>query len=48
MFFDLRAYCRKRNEILARYYLRTNFHLIPNGVEFGEYDDAGGNATRIL
>jgi hypothetical protein len=41
---DLRA---GKGESLATYYLRTYGHLIPEGVEVWEYDEATGEAQRV-
>jgi hypothetical protein len=39
--FVLRDYSRKRKETLARYYIRTYAHLIPEGVEIWEFGKQG-------
>ena len=36
--FVLKDFSKKRNETLAQYYLRINAHLIPEDVEFWEFD----------
>ncbi len=43
--FVLRDYNPKKKETLAEYYLRTHNHLIPDGVEIWEYDEATGEAV---
>jgi len=45
--FVLYDYSEKRNETLAEYYLRTNYHLIPQDVEFWEYDEGEKTAKRV-
>ena len=45
--FVLKDYSKKRNETLAQYYLKTNYHLIPNDVEFWEYDKNKKEAKKI-
>ena len=45
--FVLKDVSQKRNETLAEYYLRTNFHLIPTDVEFWEFDEEGDTAARL-
>ena len=39
---------RGNGESLAKYYLRTYGHLVPEGVEFWEYDPAATEALKIL
>ncbi|MBM7070604.1 hypothetical protein JQC92_00910 [Shewanella sp. 202IG2-18] len=46
--FVLRDFNPKRRETLAEYYLRTRKNLIPEGVEFWEYDDTQQTAKRLL
>lgn len=46
--FVLRDYSDKRQETLGAYYIRTKIHLIPDGVEFWEYDPSMNWAERIL
>jgi len=46
--FVLYDFSKKRKETLARYYIRTYKHLIPNDVEFWEYKEAQMAAKRIL
>lgn len=45
--FVLKDYCPKRKETLAQYYLRTYSHLVPNAVEFWEYDEQESDAIQI-
>ena len=45
--YVLKDFSQKRNETLAGYYLRTNTHLIPDGVEFWEFDEAADTAERL-
>ena len=45
--FVLRDFRHNRNETLAEYYLRTNFHLIPIDVEFWEFDDTSDTAKKL-
>ncbi len=45
--FVLRDYSEKRKETLAEYYLRTHRHLVPNDVEFREYDEKKANAIKL-
>lgn len=45
--FVLKDYCPKRKETLAEYYIRTYFHLIPQDVEFWEYDEKESKASQI-
>ena len=45
--FVLRDLRRGTGESLASYYLRTYNHLVPSGVEFWEYDEAAGVASRV-
>lgn len=46
--FVLRDYSEKRQETLADYYLRTYSHLIPEGVEFWEFDEASKDAVKLF
>jgi len=39
IFFILKDFSQKRNMTLAEYYIKTYKHLIPNDVEFWEYDN---------
>lgn len=45
--FVLNDYNQKRNTTLAKYYIRTNAHLIPDDVEFWEFDEAADTADRL-
>jgi len=45
--FVLKDFSRKRDETLGQYYLRTNPHLIPEGVEFWEFDETVNTAERL-
>jgi len=47
IFFILKDFSNKRKETLAGYYLRTYSHLIPDGVEFWEYDPEKNEALKI-
>jgi len=47
IFFILRDFSNKRKETLAEYYIRTYNHLIPEDVEFWEYDPGKGKALKI-
>lgn len=47
IFFILRDFSNKRKETLAEYYLRTYSHLIPDDVEFWEYDPEKNEALKI-
>jgi hypothetical protein len=47
IFFVLRDFSQKRKETLAEYYIRTNSHLIPIGVEVWEYDEKEKTAKKI-
>lgn len=44
----LRDYSEKRNETLLEYYLRTHGHLVPDGVEFWEYDQELDKIGRVI
>jgi hypothetical protein len=37
----------RRELTLASYYLRTHGHMVPEGVEIWEFDDATGGAERL-
>ena len=37
----------RRKETIGQYYLRINSHLIPQGVEFWEYDEKSQTAKKI-
>ena len=45
--FVLGDFSQKRDETLAGYYLRTSTHLIPDNVEFWEFDEAAETAVRL-
>lgn len=45
--FVLYDFSEKRGETLAEYYLRTYNHLVPNDVEFWEYNEFTGNAVKL-
>lgn len=45
--FVLYDYSSKRKETLAQYYLRTYKHLVPNNVEFWEYNELTSNAVKL-
>jgi hypothetical protein len=45
--FVLRHECSKRSVTLAAYYLRNYGHLIPDDVEFWEYDETRGHAICV-
>lgn len=45
--FVLRDFSVKKKETLAEYYLRTYQHLVPDGVEFWEYDESTEKANRL-
>ena len=45
--FVLYDFSEKREETLAEYYLRTNSHLIPKGVELWEYKEQDGTSRFI-
>ncbi|MFH1045519.1 MAG: hypothetical protein V1727_00960 [Candidatus Omnitrophota bacterium] len=47
IFFILKDYSVSRKETLGKYYLRINSHLIPQGVEFWEYDEKAQTAQKI-
>ncbi len=47
IFFVLKHYSKRHKQTLAAYYLRINDHLIPNDVEFWEYDKTSTMAQRI-
>jgi hypothetical protein len=47
IFFVLKDFSKKRNETLGAYYLRNYQHLVPDGVEFWEYDALSGTADCI-
>ena len=45
--FVLKDINTDRNETLLQYYMKTYFHLIPEGVEFWEYDEKTSSAVRV-
>ncbi|MEC8886088.1 MAG: hypothetical protein VX875_03075 [Pseudomonadota bacterium] len=45
--FVLKDLRRGTGESLCSYYLRICGHLVPDGVEFWEYDDSVGAAVRV-
>ena len=45
--FVLRDFSKKRNQTLAEYYVRTNPHLIPHGVEIWEFDEQRKRGKQI-
>ena len=45
--FVLRHHNPERQQTLAEYYIKTNCHLIPNGVEIWEFDETSSTAQRI-
>ena len=47
MMFVLRDFSAKRNETLAQYYIRNYKHLIPNDVEFWEYEESTESALKM-
>lgn len=46
--FVLRDFSSRKKETLVGYYLRTYAHLIPDGVEFWEYDELTKKAERVI
>lgn len=48
IFFVLRHYNPERRQTLAEYYIKTNRHLIPDGVEIWEFDEVNNTARHIL
>jgi hypothetical protein len=46
--FVLRDYSSKRKKTLAEYYIEKNKHLIPNDVEFWEYDEDKNDAIILM
>ncbi|MDD5410923.1 MAG: hypothetical protein PHF31_05840 [Methylobacter sp.] len=46
--FVLRDYNEKRGETLADYYLRTYRHLIPDEVEFWEFNEPNQTAVQLF
>ena len=47
IFFVLHDFSKKRGETLAEYYLRTYAHLIPDNVEFWEYNETQKTAKKL-
>lgn len=45
--FVLKDLRRGTGESLSSYYLRTHRHLVPDGVEFWEYDEATGDTLKV-
>lgn len=45
--FVLKDLRRRNGESLSSYYLRCYGHLVPQGVEFWEYDESTGVAVRV-
>ena len=45
--FVLRHHNPQRRQTLAEYYIKTNRHLIPEGVEVWEYDEDKNIALRV-
>ena len=45
--FIQKDFNQKRVETLGEYYVRTNYHLIPEDVEIWEYDETN-NSARVL
>lgn len=45
--FVLRDVCGRRSLSLASHYLRNHAHMIPDDVEFWEFDEQTGNADRV-
>lgn len=45
--FVLYDFSEKREESLAEYYLRTYKHLVPDDVEFWEYNESTQNAVKL-
>ncbi len=45
--FVLKDWSQTRNSTLGTYYIRTNSHLIPNGVEIWEFDEASKRANKL-
>jgi len=45
--FVLRDLRQSKGESLAHYYLRTYGHLVPQCVEFWEFDESSSSAVRI-
>ena len=47
IFFILRDFNTKKNETLGEYYIRNHGHLIPNDVEFFEFDETTHTGNTI-
>lgn len=47
LLFVLKDFNPRRRETLAEYYIRTNYHLIPEDVEIWEFDETEQVAYRI-
>ena len=47
VFFILRDFSSKRNETLAEYYIRNYGHLVPDDVEFVEFDENTNTGRTI-
>lgn len=47
IFFVLKDRRVEEGETLGAYYLRTHYHLIPEGVEFWEYETISGKVTVL-
>jgi hypothetical protein len=45
--FVLNDIHQKKNESLLSYYKKTYAHLIPDGVEFIEWDEASGDIVKV-
>ena len=45
--FLRRDYSPENKESLAEYYVKSDGHLIPNGVEVWEYDDSKSLAAQV-
>ena len=45
--FVQKSFSQRRNETLAHYYLRNYGHLVPNGVEFWEFDCDSRTAEQV-
>ena len=45
--FVLKDMSKKRKQTIAEYYLHTYNHLVPNDVEFWEYDEATKKAKEL-
>jgi len=45
--FVLRDFSEKRKETLAEYYLRTYSHLVPQDVEFWEFNEQSKTAVKM-